>query len=126
MALHWWKFQRNRAARVDAPDIDSDALVGAMKDMRVSDSPQSVARRKQDKLMHDLGARRLPPRERALLEAVTLDAFVTRFSESKDPQRAYVYAHSVMMQRLRAQSRRGQPVRALVPTHIRRRRNFAG
>lgn len=120
--LHLSRFYKNnRPSRLDEPDDLSDA-VGSM---RVSDSPQALARRKQDQLVRELQSKRLPPRRQRLLEAATLDAFVTRFSETKNPQRAYVYAHSIMTQRMHTRAAGGQTARGVTTARL-RRRNFPG
>lgn len=101
--------------------VMDDSLSSSMEAMRVSDSSPALARRKQDQLTGDLHSMHLAPKAQSLLEAVTLNAFVERFSKTRNAQASYIYAHSVMVNWVRTHVKRG-PTTKRVTTKLRQRR----
>lgn len=123
---HFDAYRRGNLARGGAPVMDDDALVESMGSMRVSDTPQTIARRKQEQLTRELSAMHLAPKAQSMLEAVTLNAFVERFSKTKDPRRASAYAHGIMAHWVRTHDRRGQLRTGVTATHKPRQRHVRG
>lgn len=121
---HLDAYRRGNLARGGAPVMDD--LSDSMRTMRVSDTPQTIARRKQEQLTRELQAMHLAPKAQSMLEAVTLNAFVERFSETKDPQLASVYAHGIMAHWVRTHGRRGQRTAGVTATRKLRQRNIRG